>query len=581
MKCAVPKCFAFHTIRNFAALLLLAAMTILPASPARAVSGTLNSYAAVTGISGSNLTVSTTSGFNVGDTVLIVQMQGALVNVSNDASHGTVSGYSTSGVFEYGKVSSVGAGTIGLSATVSGAYDITGSVQIVRVATYTDVTIDGNVTAPLWNGTTGGVVAIDASGTLTLTSNINVNARGLRGGALPSNDVFSCAAGSTQYTGTGGNSIGNKGESIAANSSSFYAAYRGKKANGGGGGNPQDAGGGGGSNYGSGGNGGREDMRCNRAYGGQGGVALDYSGNNRLFSGGGGGSGSQVGESVTSTGLGAGGGIVILRVGILAGNGGAIRAAGGGGGYSQDNGASGGGGGGSVAIRATSVTGTVNVNVTGGAGGDQLSSATGAGPGGGGGGGVVALVGISCGQVSWTATGGTPGISLYGLNNGDASWGALGGTSGTCLSGFSIPAMPTSPSFTVTKTSALFASGSTGLFMIPGNYVEYTITISNTGTGTADTGSMLVVDALPAELTFFNGNHDGSGNPLAVTNGSGASCCTAAQVKFRNASGVDLSPQPAYGGTGLDTTIRQLAITPSGALAAGASLILKFRLLIR
>ena len=556
------------------------------AAPAFAVSGILNSYASVSAISGSVLTVSTTGGFNAGDRVLVIQMQGASVDTSDTPSHGDITSYNAAGTFEYGTIASVGAGSLTLSTSLSNTFQTTGKVQVVRVATYGSVTVDGTVSAPPWNGLIGGVIAIDASTTLTLSADVSASSLGFRGGALGvRQSTFNCADSDFVYTDFAFAGAGNKGEGIAVNDN-VNASYRGKRANGGGGGNPVDAGGGGGGNYGAGGNGGHEDSRCTDTNGGLGGAALSY-GTTKLFMGGGGGSGSKEGpQAITGTAT-AGGGMIFLRADTLVGNGGTIKANGAAGSTNAGHGSDGGGGGGAIAIRATTVSGTVAVQVNGGSGGTDAGSTYARGPGGGGGGGIIAVSGVSCGSFNTSASAGLAGFSSVGSAGTTwrgvfvvwPNWGANNGTPGGCIANFAIPSM-SSPVITVTKTSTLFVGGSVGAFFIPQNFVEYTITIANNGSGPADTGSMVVLDPLPSSLTFFNGNHDGSGNPLLVSNGSGVTCCSAANVVFKNAGGTNLSPQPAYGSTGLDPTIRQLAITPTGALNPGASMTIKFRVQI-
>ena len=566
--------------------IVIGALTLAPA-PALAVSGILNSYASVSAVSGSTLTVSTTSGFNVGDRVLVIQMQGASVNTSDTANHGDIAGYGGAGTFEYGTIASIGAGSVTLSAGLANSYSTSGNVQVVRVASYGSVTVDGTVTAPAWNGSTGGVVAIDASGTLTLSANISASLLGFRGGTLGAREpTFDCIDSDFVYTDFAFAGAGNKGEGIAKIDST-NSSYRGKRANGGGGGNPVDSGGGGGGNYGAGGNGGHEDSRCGDTNGGLGGAALSY-GTTKLFMGGGGGSGSKEGtQTITGTAT-AGGGMIFLRAGTLVGNGGTIQANGASGSANAGHGSDGGGAGGAIAIRATSVSGTVTVQANGGSGGSDVGNSYARGPGGGGGGGVVATAGVSCGSFNTSTSAGLAGFSSVGSGGTmwrgnfvvGPNWGANSGTAGACITNFAIPSISGAPNFTMTKTSAPFAGGSNGGFLIPQNFVEYTITITNGGSGACDAGSMIVVDPLPSSLTFFNGDHDGSGNPLLVSNGSGASCCSAANVVFRNAGGANLSPQPGYGSTGLDPTIRQIAITPTGALNPGASMTIKFRVQI-
>ena len=54
---------------------------------------------------------------------------------------------------------------------------------MIRVPQYTTGTLTSTLTATPWNGATGGLLAIDISGTLALgSSTVSVNGLGFRGG---------------------------------------------------------------------------------------------------------------------------------------------------------------------------------------------------------------------------------------------------------------------------------------------------------------------------------------------------------------------------------------------------------------
>ena len=75
-----------------------------------------------------------------------------------------------------------------------------------------------------------------------------------------------------------------------------------------------------------------------------------------------------------------------------------------------------------------------------------------------------------------------------------------------------------------------------GLYAIPGNEIIYTILVENTGTGPIDSGSIFLVDNLPAEIEFWNGDIDAGGaNNFPVT----------AAVGFEQVSGTGVIFNPA------------------------------------
>ena len=61
------------------------------------------------------------------------------------------------------------------------------------------------------------------------------------------------------------------------------------------------------------------------------------------------------------------------------------------------------------------------------------------------------------------------------------------------------------------KVVSVFDPEAEGLFALPGNDVTYTITISNIGEGPTDDDSIFLIDELPSEVIFFNGDADGVG----------------------------------------------------------------------
>lgn len=339
-----------------------------------------------------------------GDLVMIIQMQGASLNINTDPSDGDwganyhytyplffpggnyfeyghlfgeVLNLNNAGNFETREVLSVtGSNTITFTCGLQNAYTAAGHVQIVRIPRFDDLTVNSNMSiVPVaWNGSTGGIVAAEVNGDLTLNANslIDASAMGFRGGAV----AGTSNAGNTSPHGNGpGNGStymgsdlaaegGRKGEGIGGYTTEYAALFseygRGAMANGGGGGGYQNAGGGGGANVGTGthtgkgipspayaafwnlelagfgastspggGRGGyslaEENMNeatlgpnqtawggdARKENGGMGGHAL-ASAQNRMFMGGGGGAGGQ--DSGQGGSGGRGGGIVFLTV---------------------------------------------------------------------------------------------------------------------------------------------------------------------------------------------------------------------------------------------------------------------------
>lgn len=252
------------------------------------------------------------------------------------------------GTYEYATAVAVSAGQIRVNGYGPGgglinAYHSGASsrrAQVVRVPTYRDARL-ANVEAMRWNGSTGGIAAIDVAGTLDLAGG-SIDASGA-GSAAPLPDEEGAP-------GAGGSSWGTGGS-------------------------------GGGGGAGGGGRGG-----ALTAYGaGGGGRAASIERARR------GGPGGRVGL-IADDASGPRGGVVLLRAASMTGNG-SISADGGAGldasALALRNAGGGGGGGGTVIVAAPSAAvAGLAVSARGGAGG---SANFGSGGGGGGGGGVVYL----------------------------------------------------------------------------------------------------------------------------------------------------------------------------------------------
>ncbi|GAB3875074.1 hypothetical protein GCM10028824_29510 [Hymenobacter segetis] len=145
-----------------------------------------------------------------GDLLLVIQMQGADINTSNDDTYGdgvaggsgngsSVSTNFKAGTYEYVTVASTSAtvlstagGTITLASGLKNSYvnavatGTTGqrTFQVIRVPQYINLTLGATISPLAWNGATGGIVALDVAAKLDLAGfNINASGLGFRGGA--------------------------------------------------------------------------------------------------------------------------------------------------------------------------------------------------------------------------------------------------------------------------------------------------------------------------------------------------------------------------------------------------------------
>ncbi|MCB0400968.1 MAG: PKD domain-containing protein [Flavobacteriales bacterium] len=234
---------------------------------------TVDASAGSTAITVTNSALSANFSGNLsrGDLIMIYQIQGASVEDTMAGSYpnsskffntwGRITNYNNCGNYEFVQVDSVpNATTINLDCALQNNYTASGRVLVIRVPRYTTLTVNngGVLTTSQWNGTSGGVLAVEVLGQTTINAGgiVDVSGLGFRGGlAVTSNQ--SSVYGGLRYADANVLEGAQKGEGIAGDQA-FYttmndggaAQCRGAAANAGGGGNSHNAGGGGGGNAG-------------------------------------------------------------------------------------------------------------------------------------------------------------------------------------------------------------------------------------------------------------------------------------------------------------------------------------------
>ena len=411
----------------------------------QSISGVVNSYYEVTSIGVNSVDVVNGSSLQVGEKVLLIQMKGASITTGNNPNFGTITSQNEAGLFEFLIISSINGNTVVFSSGICQSYAVSGRVQLVQVPVYTDVTISGVLTAAPWDGIIGGVLAIEATNSITFNANIDLKGLGFRGGQSSAGG-FSCN--DPNWANTNG---GEKGEGIAE-APSNQNENRAPLANGGGGSNTGNPGAGGGGNGGPGGRGGNEwygGCALNGSYG-IGGYDLDYS-NYRAFMGGGGGGGYRDNGLNAASGS-NGGGIAFIISPVINGNNALIDASGADViGITDSEGAGGGGAGGCVYLVNQTINSNLNVSAIGGKGGDILSTLWQSachGPGGGGGAGtiVLSLPAIPMNLTGDLVGGGSGSVLHTGPACAGTPHGAQPGSSGQQIFGYVLPVTSAAPS---------------------------------------------------------------------------------------------------------------------------------------
>src|SRR6202041_2455382 len=211
------------------------------------LTGVVNTYYAGTGTpaaGATSITVTTPSSgsatqIGVNDLLLVIQMQGAQINSTNTSSYGDgvagdpASGSTSlgnSGQFEFVTVTAVAAGTGTETLTIQGSGAGAGllnsyasvaasntssppqgiqTFQVIRVPQYSSATLSSTLAALAWNGSVGGVLALDVSAQLTLNGTVVLDGQGFRGGggatdANPTSNNQNSGGGGGANGGTGG-----------------------------------------------------------------------------------------------------------------------------------------------------------------------------------------------------------------------------------------------------------------------------------------------------------------------------------------------------------------------------------------
>jgi hypothetical protein len=134
------------------------------------------------------------------------------------------------------------------------------------------------------------------------------------------------------------------------------------------------------------------------------------------------------------------------------------------------------------------------------------------------------------------------------------------------------------PSLVHRKTVAVVSdpvNGTTRPKSIPGAVEEYTLRLTNSGQGTADTDAVSIVDSIPANTELFVGDLGGAGSgPVAFTQGSPTSALSYTftslasntdDLEFSNDGGASFNyvPSGSY-----DPNVTHVRISPNGRMAA-------------
>lgn len=132
------------------------------------------------------------------------------------------------------------------------------------------------------------------------------------------------------------------------------------------------------------------------------------------------------------------------------------------------------------------------------------------------------------------------------------------------------------PTITMVKTSTVLSdplNNTTNPKRIPLSVVRYDITLTNSGPGTVDAGTLVLTDPIPANSAMYVSTT--SGNPVVFINGA-----TASGLTYNYATNVTYSSTGAAGpwtytpvpdANGFDPAVRAVRIAPTGVMNAAGS----------
>ncbi|NVJ17159.1 hemagglutinin, partial [Myxococcus sp. AM010] len=169
-----------------------------------AANTSINTYTRVTAAvpaGQSFVTVASTTGFSVGNLVMVHQTTGLAAPASGSQTPINLVGGPV-GRWEFARIASLTATRLNFTQPLTVAFGATGT-QAIRVPEYTSVTVNaaGSIVAAPWDGATGGVVAFLSQGAVNNAGAIHADGRGFRGAFAWNGDGDGCTALDEQWPG--------------------------------------------------------------------------------------------------------------------------------------------------------------------------------------------------------------------------------------------------------------------------------------------------------------------------------------------------------------------------------------------
>lgn len=139
----------------------------------------------------------------------------------------------------------------------------------------------------------------------------------------------------------------------------------------------------------------------------------------------------------------------------------------------------------------------------------------------------------------------------------------------------------------IAKTSIAYSdpvNGTTNPKLIPGGFADYSITVTAPSGTQPSSNSVIVTDAIPANLSLFVGTYAPGPGPVGFTAGTSGltysftSLSNAADdLSFSNNGGTSWTYTPVADANGVDANVTHIRVNPKGSMTPGSSFTINLR----
>ena len=143
----------------------------------------------------------------------------------------------------------------------------------------------------------------------------------------------------------------------------------------------------------------------------------------------------------------------------------------------------------------------------------------------------------------------------------------------------------------IAKTSLAYSdpvNGTTNPKLIPGGFADYSLTVTAPAGTSPTNNSVIVTDAIPANLSLFVGTYAPGPGPVRFTPGGSALtygfinlASTTDDLEFSNNGGASWTYTPIADADGVDASVTHVRVRPKGSMVPGSSFTINLRALVK